>query len=79
MMLSLLCGVLLLLFQACNSAEHSAIIASFPKAAQLHATVKKVPVPFLLPRFMGITGDRLLIYKDKEDCSSFLHCPNVNM
>lgn len=60
-------GILLLFFQACNSVGHSEIVVSFPKTVQLTAKVKKVPTPFLLPRFMGIMGDRVLIYKDRED------------
>lgn len=61
------CVALLLLFQACHSVGQPDIVVSFPKTGQLHATVQKVPVPFLLPRFMGIMGDRVLVYKEKED------------
>lgn len=60
-----LCG-LILLCCAC-SPTGTEMITSFSKTDILKARIKEVPPPFLLPRFMGVMGDRLLIYKDKED------------
>ena len=60
-----LCSVILFCC-ACSSAD-TEVVTSFPKTGVLKAQVKKVPVPFLLPRFMGAMDDRLLVYKDRED------------
>ena len=41
-------------------------ITSFNKNGQLTAQVKKIAEPILLPRYMGITGEKLMVYKEKE-------------
>lgn len=42
-------------------------VTSFPQTADLKAEILPVPVPVLLPRYIGIMGDYLYIYKEKEE------------
>lgn len=42
-------------------------VVSFPKTADLKAEILPVPVPVLLPRYIGIMDDYLYIYKEKEE------------
>lgn len=64
--------LLLLLFvfilNACSNYENNTtIVTSFPQTGKLQAQVKQLPVPVLLPRFMGIVGEKLVVYKEKEE------------
>lgn len=55
-------------FNACSDyKENVTIVTSFPQTGKLQAQVKQLPVPVLLPRFMGIAGEQLVVYKEKEE------------
>lgn len=58
----------LLLCSACNDNKDVKVtaVASFPQTLALTAQVKTVPVPFLLPRYIGIADDQLFMYKERE-------------
>ncbi|MCD8181838.1 MAG: TolB-like 6-bladed beta-propeller domain-containing protein [Bacteroides sp.] len=42
-------------------------VSAFPVTGYLKATVRAIPVPVLLPRYMGLLDDYLFIYKEKEE------------
>jgi hypothetical protein len=53
---------------ACNNPhEKMSIITIFPKAGKIEAKIQKIPVSILLPRAMIISGNKLFIYKEKEN------------
>lgn len=61
--------LLLLIFvlSACSERKNNAtIVTSFPQTGKLQAQVIQLPVPVLLPRFMGVTDEQLVVYKEKE-------------
>ena len=66
------CYVLLALFIWCsyscsgNSASIH-VVDEFPKVGELKPEIYSTPVSVLLPRYMGITGKYLYIYKEKEE------------
>lgn len=64
-------SVIILLFvvllNACSHSEKDEIVVTtFPQTGKLQAQVKQLPVPVLLPRFMGVAGEHLVVYKQKE-------------
>ena len=75
--LSLLC--LFLLCNACSDNQEGKVVTvtSFPQTLALTAQVKTVPVPFLLPRYIGIADDQLFVYKEREkDLFEFFSLPD---
>lgn len=62
-------GILLLLCNGCTHTAHegATVVTSFAQTDSLTAEIKKIAEPILLPRYMGICGDRLFIYKEKEE------------
>lgn len=63
--------LLLLLVFVLNACDHdnekATIVTSFPQTGKLQAQVTQLPVPVLLPRYMGIVGEKLVVYKEKEE------------
>lgn len=58
----------ILLCESCsNHDSNTVVITKFEKTGTLTATVKEIPEPVLLPRFMGIANDLLFVYKEKEE------------
>ena len=58
---------MLLVFCACSDSDKQRTITEFAKTGELTAEVVAVPVPYLVPRYMGISGDYLLIHKVREE------------
>jgi hypothetical protein len=61
--------VLLLFLTVCscsNNTEKTSVVMVFGKKGELMASVKKIPEPVLLPRFMCVANDYLFVYKEKE-------------
>lgn len=66
------------LLPACTK-KGETIITSFPQQKTLQAKIKHVPSPFLVPRYIGITGDYLFIYKEREEfLFSFFRLPDAD-
>ncbi|MDE5678254.1 BF3164 family lipoprotein [Phocaeicola sp.] len=66
------------LFSACTETNEK-IVTSFPKEGNLQAEAKHTPSPFLLPRYVGITGDYLFVYKEREEhLFSFFRLPDAD-
>lgn len=51
----------------CDKKNNTTVVTAFPQAGKLQAQVKQFPVPALLPRFMGVAGDKLVVYKEREE------------
>ena len=69
--------LLLLLVFVLNACDHdnekATIVTSFPQTGKLQAQVTQLPVPVLLPRYMGIVGEKLVVIKKrKKNFSPFL-------
>jgi hypothetical protein len=47
--------------------EKTFVVTAFEETGELTASVQKIPVPVLIPRYMCIVNDKLFIYKEKED------------
>lgn len=62
--------LLLLASYFCLSCTKSTVcesVTSFPRTTDLEAEILPIPVPVLLPRYIGIMDDYLYIYKEKEE------------
>lgn len=59
--------LMLLVFCACSDSDKQKTIMEFAKTGELTAEIVTVPVPYLIPRYMGISGDYLLIHKVREE------------
>jgi hypothetical protein len=55
------------MFISCNRHKETSVVTFFPKTGKFEAKIKKLPVAILLPRAMIISGDKLFIYKEKEE------------
>ena len=51
---------------SCTEHVETISVSSFGKTGHLIAEIKEMPEPVLLPRYMGIVGDKLFVYKEKE-------------
>ncbi|GHT49421.1 hypothetical protein FACS189474_3260 [Bacteroidia bacterium] len=59
--------LLMLIFCRCSDhMEKTFTVTAFEETGELTASVQKIPVPILIPRFMCIVNDKLFIYKEKE-------------
>lgn len=61
----LLFGVLC--FSCMSKIEKVEEVESFPSTGNLNATIRPIPKPILLPRYIGILENYLLVYKERED------------
>ncbi len=59
--------LILSVFCTCSDSDKERTITEFPATGELEAEVVTVPVSFLAPRYMGISGNRLLIHKVREE------------
>lgn len=57
-------GVLL---SCCGHGDSSITVTTFEKEGELTAEEITVPVPFLVPRYLGVSGNYLFVYKERED------------
>lgn len=73
-------ALVMLLFYACSDKSGVNVVTQFEQNAELKtATVQTLPVPVLLPRYMGITGEYLYVYKEKEEnLFAFFHLPEAS-
>lgn len=59
--------LMLLMFCACVDSGKQKVVHEFGAYGELVAEVVPVPVPYLIPRYMGISGDYLLVHKVREE------------
>lgn len=57
----------LLMYSCTLTQPKEVIVSSFPHTEKLSSEVCRLPVPIFVPRFMGVTGDFLYIYKEREE------------
>lgn len=58
---------LILFTSSCaNQNKHEIEVSSFSQCGTLHAVIRPIPVPILLPRYMGILDNYLFVYKERE-------------
>ena len=60
---------ILLVFCFCsclNENKTEKVVKEFPVTEKLYSVVYKSSVPLFVPRYMGITGDYLYVYKERE-------------
>lgn len=59
--------LIVLCFCSCsNGGKTEKVVKVFPIREKLHGEVYKSSVPLFVPRYMGITGDYLYVYKERE-------------
>ena len=56
-----------LVFTACSDSGKEKKITAFEETCELTAEVVTSSIPFLVPRYMGISGDNLFIHKVREE------------
>ena len=57
----------LLVCSACSSTNNvECVVSEFEEEGVLVAKEHIIPEPILLPRYIGITGDYLYVYKERE-------------
>lgn len=66
-MRDIVCLLMSLLLYACSGSNKQKTVTEFMVSGDLTAEVISVPVPYLVPRYMGISGDYLFVYKERED------------
>ena len=59
--------LMLLVFYACSESGKEKKITAFEETCELTAEVVTASIPFLVPRYMGISGDNLFIHKVREE------------
>lgn len=57
----------LMIFCACSESGKQKTITKFAESGELTAEIVTVPVPYLVPRYMGISGDYLFVHKVREE------------
>ena len=57
----------LMIFCACSESGKQKTITEFAESGELTAEIVTVPVPYLVPRYMGISGDYLFVHKVREE------------
>ena len=58
---------MLLVCCACSDSGKQKVVTEFERSGELVADVVEVSAPYLVPRYMGITGEYLLVHKVRED------------
>lgn len=56
-----------LMLYGCSGSDKQKTVTEFMVSGDLTAEVVSVPVPYLVPRYMGISGDYLFVYKEREE------------
>lgn len=59
--------LLMLLLCACADSEKERVVTEFDRYGELVSESVTVPVPYLVPRYMGISGDYLVVHKVREE------------
>jgi len=59
--------ILSVLFSCAKHTQTLSIVTKFEETGKLTADIQKIPVSILLPRAIFISGDKLLVYKEKEE------------
>ena len=71
--------LLLAMFCACTGSGKHETITEFAETSELVAEIVTVPVPYLVPRYMGITGNYLFVHKVREEkLFSIYSLPDLN-
>lgn len=67
-------------FIACNTNDNKTLVVTeFPENISIDGTVKKIPVSIMLPRSMFITGERLTVYKERDQyLFDIFHLPDCS-
>ena len=67
MKLSLIIGLCICFFSCTSKQVEERTVQSFGETGKLTPEICHLPSPIYIPRYMGVTGDYLYVYKEREN------------